>query len=222
MGWFSQAINSSIGKKFVMAVTGICLILFLAIHLVNNLTLYFGPEIFNKVVKNLDNIKLLVRIIEIILVMAFLFHILNGVKLWIENKRARPIPYTVNGSSKNSDVFSRTAIWSGSIIFIFLVIHLRTFWVSFNMGHPLALTHNYYEIIVQAFQSPVYSFLYIVAIMFLGFHLKHAFHSAFQTFGWDNDKYLPILMRLGMIYTIIVVLGFTSIPIYFLFFYGGK
>jgi succinate dehydrogenase / fumarate reductase, cytochrome b subunit len=222
MSWFSQAINSSIGKKFTMAVTGACLILFLAVHLVNNLTLYLGPDIFNKVVKNLDGIKVLVRVVEAVLVLSFFLHILNGIRLWLENKKARPILYMINASSKNTDVFARTMIWSGSIIFIFLVIHLRTFWVFFNLGHPLALTHNYYEIIVEAFQSPIYSGLYVVAILLLGFHLKHAFHSAFQTFGWDNVKYLPILKRLGMIFTIIVVLGFTSIPIYFLFFYGGK
>jgi succinate dehydrogenase / fumarate reductase cytochrome b subunit len=222
MSWLIRALNSSIGKKFVMALTGICLILFLAIHLVNNLTLYLGPEIFNKVVKNLDSIKLLVRVIETILVLTFIFHIFNGIRLWWENKKARPIAYTVNASSKNSDFFSRTMIWSGSIVFIFLVIHLRTFWVAFNLGHPLAETHNYYQIIVEAFQSPVYSGLYIFAIVLLGFHLKHGFQSAFQTFGWDNDKYLPILERIGIIYTTVVVIGFISIPIYFLFFYGGK
>lgn len=222
MGWFSRALNSSIGKKFVMAITGICLILFLVIHLINNLTLYAGPEIFNTVVKNLENIKPLIRVIEAILVLIFILHIFNGVRLWFENKKARPVAYTVNGSSKNSDMFSRTMIWSGSIIFIFLVIHLRTFWVSFNLGHPLAEGHQYYQIIVEAFQSPVYSVLYIIAMVLLGFHLNHGFQSAFQTFGWNNKKYFPLIEKIGLIYSLITAIAFGSIPIYFLFFYGGN
>lgn len=222
MGWFLRALNSSIGKKFVMAVTGICLILFLIIHLVNNLTLYAGPEIFNTVVKNLDTIKPLVRVIEVILVLIFIFHIFNGIRLWYQNRKARPISYKVNGSSKNTDVYSRTMIWSGSIVFIFLAIHLNTFWVWFNLGHPLADVHNYYKIVVDAFQNPVYSGFYIVAMILLGFHLNHGFQSTFQTFGWNHKKYFPIIEKLGLIYTLIMVIGFSSIPIYFLFFYGGK
>jgi succinate dehydrogenase / fumarate reductase cytochrome b subunit len=222
MGWVLRALNSSIGKKFVMALTGICLILFLVIHLVNNLTLYAGPETFNTVVKNLDAIKPLVRVIEVILVLIFLFHIIEGVWLWWLNRKARPVNYQINGSSKNSDLFSRTMIWSGSITFIFLVIHLNTFWVSFNMGSPLAESHNYYQILVEAFRSPVYSGFYILAMILLGFHLNHGFQSAFQTFGWNNKKYFPFIEKLGFIYTLITVIGFMSIPVYFLFFFGGS
>ena len=222
MGWISRALNSSIGKKFVMGVTGICLLLFLIIHLVNNLTLYAGPETFNTVVKNLDSIKPLVRVIEVILLLIFIFHIYEGVRLWYQNKKARPVGYTINSSSENSDIYSRTMIWSGSIVFIFLVIHLRTFWVSFNLGNPLAEMHNYYQIVVEAFKSPVYSGLYIVAMILLGFHLNHGFQSAFQTFGWNNKKYFPLVEKLGLIYTLIMVICFASIPVYFLFFYGGN
>lgn len=222
MGWFFRALNSSIGKKFVMAVTGICLILFLIIHLINNLTLYGGPDLFNTVVKNLETIKPFVRVIEAVLVLIFVLHIFNGVKLWIENKKARPVGYAVNGSSKNTDLSSRTMIVSGSIVFIFLVIHLRTFWVSFNLGHPLAESHNYYDIVVEAFRSPFYSGLYFAAMILLGFHLNHGFQSLFQTFGWNHKKYFNFIKRVGFVYTLITVIGFASIPVYFLFFYGGN
>ncbi|MBI1938386.1 MAG: succinate dehydrogenase cytochrome b subunit [Ignavibacteriales bacterium] len=222
MGWFFRALNSSIGKKFVMALTGICLILFLIIHLINNLTLYGGPYLFNTVVKNLESIKPLVRVIEAVLALIFVFHIFNGVRLWIENKKARPVGYAVNGLSKNTDLSSRTMIVSGSIVFIFLVIHLRTFWVSFNLGHPLAESHNYYDIVVEAFRSPVYSGLYVAAMILLGFHLNHGFQSLFQTFGWNHKKYFNFIKRVGFVYTLITVIGFASIPVYFLFFYGGN
>jgi succinate dehydrogenase / fumarate reductase cytochrome b subunit len=222
MGWFFRALNSSIGKKFVMAVTGICLLLFLIIHLINNLTLYGGPDLFNTVVKNLDLIKPFVRVIEVILVTIFIFHIFNGVRLWIENKKARPVNYKVNAASQNSDLFSRTMFVTGSIIFIFLVVHLKTFWVKFNMGDPLAKEHQYFQILVNSFSDPFYSILYVIAMLLLGFHLYHGFQSAFQTFGWNNKKYFPIIEKLGLIYTIIMVIGFASIPIYFLLFYGGN
>lgn len=221
MGWFLNALSSSIGKKIIMAVTGICLMLFLIIHLINNLSLFGGEEMFNNVVKNLDTIKPFIRVIEFILLLVFLFHIYDGVRLWYENRKARPIKYKINASSENSDIFSRTMIWSGSIIFIFLVVHLRTFWVSFNLGHPLALSHNYYQIVVLAFKDPVYSGFYILALILMGFHLKHGFQSAFQTFGWNNKKYFPLVQKLGLIYALAMVIGFMSIPIYFLFFYGG-
>lgn len=223
MGWLLRALNSSIGKKFIMAVTGISLILFLVIHLINNLTLFAGPDIFNSVVKNLENIKPLVRVIEFILLIIFILHIYQGIAgLELKNRKARPIKYAVNGSSKNSDIFSRTMIWSGSIIFIFLVIHLQTFWVAFNLGHPLAESHQYYSIVVESFQSPVYSVFYIVAMILLGFHLNHGFQSAFQTFGWNNKKYFPLIKKIGLLYTLITAIGFTSIPVYFLFFFGGS
>jgi len=222
MGWFFRALNSSIGKKFVMAITGVCLLLFLIIHLVNNLTLFGGPELFNNVVKNLETIKPLVRVIEVILALIFVFHITNAIRLWIENKKARPVNYKINGSSKNSDIFSRTMFVSGSIIFIFLVIHLRTLWVAFNFGHPKAVTHEYFDILVEAFSSPIYTGLYLVALILLGYHLYHGFQSAFQTFGWNNKKFFPLIKKLGLIYTVIMIIGFASIPIYFFFFYGGN
>ncbi len=225
MSWFTKALNSSIGKKFVMALTGICLILFLVIHMVNNLTLFAGPELFNTVVKNLDGIKPLVRVIEVILASIFVLHIFNGVRLWLENKKARPEPYAVNGSSKNSTLLSRTMIWSGSIVFIFLVIHLRTMWFYFNFGGDYAdfkHSHQYYQIIVSAFQNPVYAVFYIVAMILLGFHLNHGFQSAFQTFGWNNKKYFPLIEKIGFFYAWITAILFAAIPVYFLFFYGGN
>jgi len=222
MGWLVRALTSSIGKKFLMALTGICLILFLIIHLINNLTLFAGPEIFNSVVKNLDNIKPLVRVVEVILSLIFILHIFNSGWLWWENRRARPVKYAINASSKNSTFFSQTMIYSGSIVFIFLVIHLKTFWVWFNLDNPLKAEHRYYEIVTQSFQNPIYSSIYILTMILLGFHLNHGFQSAFQTFGWNHKKYFPLIEKLGFFYSWITALLFTSIPVYFLFFYGGK
>lgn len=224
MGWFFKFINSSIGKKIMMAVTGSFLLIFLIIHLVGNVTLFFGPNAFNGYVKTLEVVKPLIRVIELVLLAAFLIHIINGVRLWIENKKAKGVQYKVNGSSENSTVFSRTMFLTGSVVFIFLVIHLGTFFWRFNVHDPtgLANSHEYFQIIVNFFSYWWYSLLYVIAMLLLGFHLNHGFQSAFQTFGWNHSKYTPLIKKLGTIYAIVMTVGFASMPIYFFFFYGGN
>ncbi len=218
MGWFLKFINSSIGKKFMMAVTGSFLLIFLIVHLIGNITLFFGPGAFNTYVSTLDVVKPLIRVIEVVLLGAFVLHIFNGLRLWLENKRARGITYKVNGSKENSTIFSRTMAVTGSIILIFLVSHLATFFWRFNVHDPmgLATNHQYYDVVVYFFNIWWYSILYVVAMIFLGYHLNHGFQSAFQTFGWNHKRYFPMIEKIGMIYAIIMALGFASMPIYFL------
>jgi len=218
MGWFYKFSNSSIGKKFMMAVTGSFLLVFLIIHLIGNITLFFGPGAFNAYVSALDTIKPLIRVIEVVLLAVFILHIFNGIRLWIENKKARGITYKVNGSSENSTLFSRTMFVTGSIVFIFLVLHLGTFFWRFNVYDPLgyATHHQYYDVVVYFFNIWWYAVLYIIAVLLLGFHLNHGFQSAFQTFGWNHKRYFPIIQKIGTIYAIIMALGFASMPLYFL------
>ena len=218
MGWFLKFTNSSIGKKFMMAVTGSFLLIFLIVHLVGNITLFFGASAFNAYVSALDTIKPLIRVIEVVLLAVFIIHILNGIKLWFENKRARGVTYKVNGSRDNSTVFSRTMAVTGSIILIFLVSHLATFFWRFNVHDPLgfATNHQYYDVVVYFFNMWWYSVLYVIAMIFLGYHLNHGFQSAFQTFGWNHNRYFPTIKKIGTIYAIIMALGFASMPLYFL------
>ena len=224
MGWFTRFISSSIGKKFIMAVTGSFLIIFLIIHLIGNLTLFFGPEAFNGYVSTLDVVKPLIRVIEIVLALAFILHIFFGTWLWFTNKKAHKVGYKINASSENSTFSSRWIFWLGIGIFIFLVIHLTTFFYRFNFYDPegLANQHRYFSIVIGFFQIPWYSILYIVAMVFLGFHLNHGFQSAFQTFGWNHKKYFPLIKKIGTVYAIIMAAGFASMPIYFFLFYGGN
>ena len=224
MGSNISFFNSSIGKKLMMAITGSFLIIFLIVHLIGNLTLFFGSDAFNGYVSTLDIVKPLIRVIEIVLLLAFLLHIYNGVKLWFENKRARGVKYQVNSSAQNSDLYSRTMFLTGSIVFIFLVTHLGTFFWRFNVSDPMGLAdhHQYFDIVVHFFSIWWYVLLYIIAVILLGFHLNHGFQSAFQTFGWNHKKYFPIVEKIGTIYAIIMAVGFASMPIYFFFFYGGN
>jgi succinate dehydrogenase / fumarate reductase, cytochrome b subunit len=224
MGRFLKFAHSSIGKKITMAVTGSFLIIFLIIHLIGNITLFFGAETFNGYVSTLDVVKPLIRVIEVVLLAVFLLHIYNGSKLWLENKRARGTTYKVNGASENSTFFSRTMFLTGSIILIFLVSHLATFFWRFNFYDPMGLAdiHQYFDIVVYFFSLWWYVLFYVIAMVLLGFHLNHGFQSAFQTFGWNNKKFFPIVEKIGTAYAIIMAVGFASMPIYFFFFYGGS
>ncbi|MBE0572850.1 MAG: succinate dehydrogenase cytochrome b subunit [Ignavibacteriaceae bacterium] len=224
MSSFTKFLNSSIGKKLMMAVTGSFLLIFLIIHLIGNITLFFGAEAFNGYVGALDVVKPLIRVVEVVLLAAFVLHIFNGLKLWIENKRARGVNYKVNGSPENSALYSRTMFLSGSIIFIFLVSHLGTFFWRFNVYDPMGLAniHQYFDIVVYFFGIWWYVILYVIAMVLLGFHLNHGFQSAFQTFGWNHKKYFPLIQKIGAIYAVFMAIGFASMPIYFFFFYGGN
>ena len=224
MGWFFKFTNSSVGKKLVMAVTGSFLIIFLVVHLIGNITLFFGPDAFNGYVSALDVVKPVIRVVELVLLAAFILHIFNGIRLWFENKKARGINYKVSGAAENSTLFSRTMLLTGSIVFIFLVLHLATFFWRFNFYDPsgLANHHLYFDIVISFFQIWWYVTLYVIAVILLGFHLNHGFQSAFQTFGWNHKKYFSLIKNLGTLYAIIMALGFASMPIYFFFFYGGS
>lgn len=216
MGWLTRSLSTSIGKKIIMAVTGLMLISFLFVHLVNNLLLFVSPEIFNSNVENLESIKPLIRVVEVILALIFFFHIYNAVKLWWENRKANPKKYAINANSENSSIYSRTTVWTGSIIFIFLAVHLSTFWREFNFGEHLASDpYPYYSIVADAFANPFVAGLYLIAMIILGFHLNHGFQSSFQTFGWNHNKYFPIIKILGSAAAIFYAVGFASIPIYF-------
>jgi succinate dehydrogenase / fumarate reductase cytochrome b subunit len=216
MSWLLDRLNSSIGKKFIMAVTGILLILFLFVHLINNLFLFLGPEIFNENVARLESIKPLIRVIEVVLLAIFVFHIYNAIRLYFENKKANPQKYAVNASKENSSFYSRFMTVSGIIIFIFLVLHLGYFWRLYNFGpHPADGSLPYYAIVENAFSNPLFSLFYVFSMIILGFHLNHAFQSSFQTMGWENKKYTPFVKKIGTLISLVITIGFASIPIYF-------
>ena len=213
MSWLLKSLSSSIGKKFIMALTGLSLILFLSVHLLNNSFLFFGKEGFNMLVGSLDAVKPLVRVAELVLLLLFFFHIYNGITLWWQNRKANPDKYAVNASKENSTFYSRTMPWTGGILLVFLITHLSTLWVQFNFG--MGGTHEYYEVIKQLFSAIIPVVLYVIAMIVLGFHLNHGFQSAFQTFGWQHKKYTPLVEAIGTLVSIIYAAGFSSIPIYF-------
>jgi succinate dehydrogenase / fumarate reductase cytochrome b subunit len=207
----SKLLGSSITKKLVMALAGLFLILFLPVHLgINLLLLNEDPVPFNEAAHFMATFPP-IKIFEIILLATFLIHILWGIILQIQNWMARPSGYKVTNYSQTS-FFSKFMIYTGGIVLIFLVIHFINFYLM-KLGIVEGDPENFYKEAHELFQLPGYLAFYLVSFVILGFHLHHAFQSAFQTLGWNHKKYTPAIKAIGVIYSIIIPLGFFIIPI---------
>jgi succinate dehydrogenase / fumarate reductase cytochrome b subunit len=208
--------SSSIGKKVLMSFTGLFLIVFLVEHLVGNLLLYANDNghMFEAYGEFLVS-NPVVRFIEIFLFIGMIGHAIIGTLLWWRNRQARPEKYDTYRLKDNAPLASRTTIVTGSVVFLFLVIHLQTFFVPVRLYAEKASS---YHLILQAFANPLYDLFYLVALLVLGYHLRHGFQSAFQTLGLRGKKYTPFLDALAFIVWFIIPLAFATIPVYFYFF----
>lgn len=222
MTWFFKFMNSSIGKKILMALTGFLLCGFLITHLLGNLLLFVGEEAFNDYVYNLKSLGVLLKVAELGLAGLFLAHIVNGIKLSLENKDSKFIENDINDAAANSTVASRTMPYTGGIILIFLILHLYHFWFRFNV---VETGMTYYQIVLSSeygFGNPILSGFYIICMGLLAFHLRHGFQSAFRSLGFNNQKYIPFIEMVGVFFWFIIPVGFASIPFYFGFIAGGN
>jgi succinate dehydrogenase / fumarate reductase, cytochrome b subunit len=207
---------SSIGRKVLMSLTGLFLISFLTEHLIGNLLLFAGDngakyEAYGDFLLS----NPIIRFIEIFLFLGIIFHAILGVILWIQNRKTRPVKYRYFRLKDNSSFASRTTILTGSVIFMFLVVHLRSFVVPMRFG---SVKTGSYELVRQAFADPWYVLFYLIALLLLGYHLRHGFQAAFQTLGLRDKKYTPLLDGLAFFVWFLIPLGFASIPVYFYFF----
>jgi len=219
---------SSLTKKFIMAFAGAFLMVFLVVHL--GINLFIIPitanhkDIFREAVYFMTT-NPLIKVMEIFLFGGFIIHIIVGVILQIQNWMARPVRYKKEGWSHLS-FFSKFMIHTGVVIGVFLVIHLMNFYLV-KAGITEAPTgtarvtddHDFYSMAFNLFTNKFYSVGYIVLIVLLGFHLNHAFQSAFQSLGLDHSKYTPFIKAVGDFYSIVIPLGFCLIPLYFLIYY---
>ncbi|RLD36757.1 MAG: succinate dehydrogenase [Bacteroidetes bacterium] len=207
----SKFMGSSITKKLVMALAGIFLLLFLPVHLgINFLLLNEDPVPFNEAAHFMATFPP-IKIFEVVLLLTFLIHIVWGIILQIQNWMARPVGYKVTNYSQTS-FFSKFMIYTGGIVLIFLVIHFINFYLM-KLGMVEGDPENFYKEAHDLFQLPGYLAFYLFSFVILGFHLHHAFQSAFQTLGWNHHKYTPAIKAIGLIYSIIIPLGFFIIPI---------
>ena len=203
---------SSIGQKVQVAISGILLIIFLVFHLINNLMLFAGQENFNNMVHFLESIKPLIRIMEFGLLLLLLLHTINAIKLTLNNQK---LNHKTIGQPEiqTSTINSRTMAISGSIILIFLFLHLGYIWFTYQT-HDMATNETYYNVLLRSnfgyLNHTPTAIFYIIAILSIGFHLKHGFQSALKTFGVVNYK---LFNYLGVFFWGLIPFGFIIIVI---------
>ena len=211
--------SSSLGKKYLMAITGLFLCSFLVIHFLGNIALFTNPVQFNEYTRFMSS-NPIIRVMEIVLVLGFLTHIIDAIILTRANKKAQPVKYAMN--KNKSSWYSRNMGLTGTIILVFLILHLQSFWYEYKFGEVLMTVDSngneikdMFTIVKTAFSEWWYSAIYILAMILLGSHLNHGFQSAFQSVGLRHKKYTPTIKMLGTGFSISITIGFISFPIYF-------
>ncbi len=207
---------TSIGRKFLMSLSGLFLISFLPVHLAGNLLLFKddGGAAFDAY-SHFMSTSVIIRVLEIALVVGFLVHIIDGILLTRRNKAARPISYS-GGSGRVLSFFSKYMALTGILILVYLVVHINSYTLKHRIYEPGNLA--FYETVKVSFEtgwSGFYPWFYVIAMLLLGFHLNHGFQSAFQSLGLNHKKYTPLIKKLGLAYSVLIPLGFAAIPIFF-------
>lgn len=217
MTW-KQLFTSSLGKKILMGATGFFLITYLIVHASINALIFFNDDgaTFNTVAHFMLH-NWIVRILEVGLFAGFILHIIQGLLLWKQNKTARVVKYAIQKYPREIKWYSRYMGWLGTFILLFLVMHLYHFWGSTK--HELYFNGpsvDLYQQMKEIFTNPVWFILYMIGLASLLFHLLHGFQSAFQTFGINNRRWLPLIKGIGVFYSIVICLLFASMPLAFM------
>lgn len=225
--WFIGFFTSSIGRKLLMALSGLFLILFLLIHLIGNLQLLQndGGVAFNTYAAFMGH-NPLIQTISIGNFAFIVLHTLVGTALWLKNKEARGSQgYAVvkTRATQTNPALAKYMWFFGIIMFIFIIIHLAQFWFKMKTGSaevqlvPIEgeQVKDLYSLVAATFTNLGFVTFYVVCMVVIAFHLWHGFQSAFQTFGWNHPKYTPIIQFLGKAYSVLIPLGYAVIPIVF-------
>ncbi len=215
---------SAIGRKQLMGLTGLAWCGFVLSHMLGNLLIFVGPDAYNKYSHNLIS-NPLIYVAEAGLVLALLAHVVYGVKLTFENRRARTTKYAIpTNGAKAARFQSKFMIFHGSLLLAFIILHIATFKYGPGLEAGYVTTvdgvsmRDLHRLVLEVFRSPAYVVWYVIALIALAFHLSHGFYSAFASLGFYHPRYSPILSRIGYVYAAIVAAGFLAQPLYvFLF-----
>ena len=208
MNWLMQTLWSSIGKKLLMAFTGLSFCGFLAGHLAGNLTIYGGKSAFNSYADHLHALGPLLTLAEWGLLVFALVHVSTGLILFYQNFTARTSRYVVNKRAGGRTIGSATMPYTGILLLAFIIFHL----INFHFVDKTNTT--IYQIVAQTFENPIYVVIYILAMIVVALHVSHGLWSAFQTIGANHAKYMPFIMALSIVFSLAVGFGFGIIPLY--------
>lgn len=208
MNSLAQTLRSSIGKKLIMAVTGLSFCGFLAVHLAGNLILYKGAASFNRYAEGLHSLGALLTVAELGLLIFAVAHAGTGLLLFFENRRSRPVPYAVKKSAGGQSFASATMPYTGLLVLAFVIVHLIHFTFADKTGTTI------FDLASAKFQNPLYVFLYAVGMVIVAIHVRHGLWSAFQTVGANHPKYFQAMRFAGLAFSVLMGIGFGLLPIY--------
>ncbi|HYO82113.1 MAG TPA: succinate dehydrogenase cytochrome b subunit [Bryobacteraceae bacterium] len=202
--------RTTVGKKAVMAVTGVLLFGFLIGHMAGNLQFFLGREVLNAYAEKLHALGPLLWLVRLGLLAMAVLHIVASVQLARLQRAARPVGYS-RLSAQCSSYASRTMYWSGPIVLFFLIYHLLH--LTTGTAHPAFESLNAYDNVVIGFKRPLTTLFYCVSMVLLGLHLNHGLWSMFQSLGFSHPRYTPKLRALARVFSLFLVLGFLAVPI---------
>lgn len=218
----SGFLKSSIGKKIMMGLTGLFLITFLAVHCFVNALIFIndGGETFNMGAEFMGT-NWIIRAVEIVLFLGIILHVVQALVLSLENKKARPVSYEIAGGNVSSKWYSRWMGLLGTLILMFLIIHLKHFWVVTRFTDHIAHSEadalpgqeTMFGEMKEVFENLWVVIIYCLAMISLAYHLLHGFQSAFQTLGLNHKKYTPLIKICGVIFSILIPLVFAAMPV---------
>jgi succinate dehydrogenase / fumarate reductase, cytochrome b subunit len=220
---------SSIGKKTVVALTGIVLVLFVIGHMIGNMTVFFGPDVINAYAMHLRDLGPLLWLIRLFMLTTVVLHIWFTMLVWKENMEAHPQKYAVFAPMKTT-IFARTMRLTGLILLAFIVFHLAHFtlllvdpgYANYHADLHGREVHDVYRMVIVGFRNPLVSLFYIVAMALLAFHLSHGIGSLFQTLGITDQKMRSYYETGAQILAWVLFIGYVSIPASVLFFGLGN
>ncbi|MFP3998511.1 MAG: succinate dehydrogenase cytochrome b subunit [Desulfobacterales bacterium] len=208
MNWFVENISTAIGKKLLMAVTGLGFVGFIFVHLAGNLSFYFGKDAFLQYVETLHKLDPIIFVAELALLGLAVIHVSTGTVLFFQNWRARNSRYAVNKTAGGRTIGSRTMPYTGFLILLFVILHLLQFhFIDRSQMTP-------YDAAVNTFGNGWFALIYIAAVILVAVHIRHGFWSLFQSLGLNHEKYMPLIRTVGILFAIAVAVGFAFVPIY--------
>lgn len=214
-----QVLTNTVGRKLLMAVSGLVMVLFVIVHLLGNSSIFLGKEALNAYAHGLHSLGPLVWIFRIVMLAMLGIHLTFGILLTLENWAANPKKYAVNKKAK-AGFSSETMIWTGALLLAFVVYHLLqfTFRVTPDIVPEARLERpgDVYTMVVTSFRYVPISLVYVAGMVTLFLHMNHGIQSIFQTLGWNNDRIQPRFEALGKALSVLFLLGYSAIPVFIL------